>query len=264
MKEHDKNDDKKSARRELIGSGALAAAGALLAGFAAACGDDDDEKPITQDGGVDGGVNHMDASIDASHPADAGTVDADVAVLNALLTAEYNAIIAYSAAGQFVTGAKNTDPLYDLRNLIAAVAGNILSHHQLHAAALVSAVHALGGTAVTQAEVMNKFAPPPALLANASLSNILKFAAGAERAAAVAYNKAIGSLEAAKHRYLATAIEGDEAQHFIVLAALVLGLATPGPNLTVDKAGTVVPRAFVRTVGDQPGLDVAPPPNYFT
>ncbi|HEX5660133.1 MAG TPA: hypothetical protein VFX59_23215 [Polyangiales bacterium] len=71
----------------------------------------------------------------------------------------------------------------------------------------------------------------------------------------IAYNKAVEGLEAAKHRYLASAIEGDESQHFIILAALVLGLADPGPSLTVEKATLLPPKAFVRTVGSQQGLE---------
>jgi bacterioferritin (cytochrome b1) len=251
-----KEQDPKKARREMISSGALAAAGALLAGFAAACSDDDEDPRPTVDGGVDSSVP-LDASKDATASPDAAVVDADVKVLNALLVAEYNAIAAYTAGAPLVSGAAMTDPLYTLRGTVVAIATNILEQHKLHAAALVDAVNALGGTPVAQSTVT--FAPPAGLLANPTIMNILKFATGAERGAAVAYNKAIEGLEAAKHRYLASAIEGDESQHFIILAALVLGLADPGPNLSEATAKQLPPKAFVRTVGTQDGLEKLTP-----
>jgi bacterioferritin (cytochrome b1) len=255
MKEETKQDEKKSARRQLIGTGALAAAGALLAGFAAACSDDEesDDKPGPSgpDGGTDAGT--LDASRDATTPVDAGTLDADVAILNGLLSAEYSAIAAYTAGGPIVMGAATTDPLYALRTTIVAIATNIAGQHALHAAALVDSIKALGGTPVAQSSIT--FAPPKGLTDNLTIRNVLKFATGAERGAAVAYNKAVEKLEAAKHRYIATAIEGDETQHFIILAALVLGLADPGPSLNDTKGGQVPPKAFVRTVGTQQGLE---------
>lgn len=250
-----RDEDKKSARRELLGSGALAAAGALLAGFAAACSDDGDEKPLpaTPDGGLDSGTPTLDAG-DAAAPVDAGgAVDPDVVTLNALLSAEYNAIAAYGAGAPLVTNAATSDPLYALRATIVAIATNIRSQHQLHAAALADAIRALGGIPIAESSVT--FTPPAGLLANPTITNILKFATGAERSAAVAYNQAVEKLEAAKHRYIASAIEGDEAQHFIILAALVLGLADPGPKLSEATASQLPPRAFVRTVGAQPGLE---------
>jgi rubrerythrin len=91
---------------------------------------------------------------------------------------------------------------------------------------------------------------------------VLKFAAGAERDATVAYNQVLAGLESAKLRFLASAIEGDESQHFIVLAALILGLAAPTSKLDQSKVGDVVPEAFVTTVGQTDGLDKSPP-DYF-
>jgi len=87
-------------------------------------------------------------------------------------------------------------------------------------------------------------------------------AASAERGASVAYNQVLSGLEDAQLRFLASAIEGDESQHFIVLAALVLGLAAPGPNLGDATAAKVVPEPFVVTVDGKSGLDVGPP-DYF-
>ena len=102
------------------------------------------------------------------------------------------------------------------------------------------------------------FKPPQALVDNPTISNVLKFAAGAERNAAVAYNQVLAGLEDANLRFLASSIEGDESQHFIVLTALVLGLADPGPKLSTTTAAQVVPEAFVSSVDEYDGLQVSP------
>src|SRR5437868_6637195 len=83
------------------------------------------------------------------------------------------------------------------------------------AAVLVSAINGLRGTPVAASDVAAQFSAPAALIANPTIMNVLKFATGAERNAAVSYNKVLAGLEDAQLRYLATSIEGDESQHFI-------------------------------------------------
>lgn len=288
------------ARRELLGSGGVAAAGLLLSAVAAACGDDDggDQPPSRNAGGAgkagsgrgtagtmagragSGGVGTAsrdragssgagrgpaagsDAGPDAGPDGGKPAPDADIEPLNLLLAAEYNAITAYGAGGELIANAGAGDPLYALRTVIVDIAVDFRAQHELHAEALVEAIESLGGTPVDEAEIAEAFEAPQRLLANPTITNVLKFAASAERAAAVAYNQVLAGLEAAKFRYLASAIEGDESQHFIVLAALVLGLAQPGPKLSSDTADGVVPEAFVHSVGDRDGLEISPP-NYF-
>jgi ferritin-like protein len=148
--------------------------------------------------------------------------------------------------------------LYGLREVVVAIAVDIQAQHKLHAAALVDAIEELGGTPVDEAEVAEAFTPPQGLVDNPTISNVLKFAASAERGAAVAYNQVLATMADAKLRFLASSIEGDETQHFIVLTALVLGLADPGPNLAVATAGDVVPQPFVSKVGNVNGLNAAP------
>lgn len=191
-----------------------------------------------------------------------GEPDADIEPLNALLTAEYLAIAAYSAGAGVIGAAAMDDPLFPLAQVITDIAVSFQSQHRLHAEALVAAIVGLGGEPVDETTVADTFVPPQGLLDNPTITNVLKFAAGAERSAAVAYNQVLGGLESAQQRFLATAIEGDETQHFIVLAALVLGLADPGPNLDSDSADTVVPAPFVYTVGAESGLNDLPP-DYF-
>jgi hypothetical protein len=260
-------------RRRMLTQSAFGAALALV-GFAVnACGDD--KKTDSGSGGSGGQVGSANTGGTSKGGATTaggddgggaggadGVADADVAPLNALLAAEYNAITAYTAGAGLIGDAPVTDPLASLRAVLVQIALSIQAQHKLHAASLVAAIQALGGKPVTEASVVAQFQAPKGLLANASIGNTLKFAASAERAAAVAYNQAMQSLEDAKLRFLATCIEGDETQHFIVLTALVVGLVAPGSKLDAKTAATVFPAAFVSSVGAAAGLDKALPDYY--
>ncbi len=287
------------ARRSLLSSGAAGAAAVLLGMVALGCSDDTADgaggaggaggSPAGKAGATGNGSAGMGGAVGTAGGGSggqgtAGTAggggmsvtagsagtggapttapDADIAPLNALLTAEYNAITAYTAGAMLIGAAATTDKLYALRAVITDVAVKIQSEHKLHAAALVAAINSLSGTPVKEADVAAAFKPPAALVANPTISNVLKFAASAERGAAVAYNQVLAGMEDAKFRFLASSIEGDETQHFIVLAALVLGLADPGPKLNETTASVVVPEAFVSTIGTEPGLDKGVP-DYF-
>lgn len=218
-------------------------------------------------GGTSGGTAGSAGSTAGSAGAAGSTavVDADVATLNALLTAEYQAITAYSKGASILMAPKDDDPLKGLAPTILATAGAFLAQHKLHAEALVEQITALNGTPVSEADVAEAFVGNPsadllALLGNTTILNLLKFAAKAELGAAIAYTDVVASLEAAKTRLLATSIGGDESQHFIVLAALALGLATPTAALTPENAGGAVPAAFVAKLGDKfPGLETYTP-----
>jgi Ferritin-like domain len=253
-------------------AGALAATLGLVA---LACSDDDDDDDAMPGKGGSGGTGGKNGTAGSSSLAGKGGIaaggeggapttlsDADIEPMNALLAAEYNAITAYTAGAGLIDGADEEDPLYALRAVIVAVAVDIQSQHKLHAAALVDAIEALGGTPVSEEDVAAAFKPPAALVANPTITNVLKFATSAERGAAIAYNQVLAGLEDAKHRFIAASIEGDETQHFIVLAALVLGLASPGPNLSEETAADVIPQPFVSKVGAVAGLEMAPP-DYF-
>ena len=290
----------RSGRRQLVNRAAVGATAVLFSAIAAACGSDDDSSPggggkggsggragtggrggsggragETSNGGSSAAGTPGEAGSGGAPEAEAGaggeaagaggapaTADADIVPLNALLTAEYNAITAYGAGAGLIGAAPTTDPHYALRAVITDVAVSIQAQHKLHAIALADAIEALDGTPVKEVDVAAKFKPPAALIANPTIANVLKFAAGAERGASVAYNQVLAGMEDAQLRFLASSIEGDESQHFIVLAALVLGLASPGPNLAEATAAKVVPEAFVATVDSKAGLDVGPP-DYF-
>lgn len=248
-------------RRELLRGGIATLTALALGGVVAACSDDD-KDPAGSDAGSNGGKDAgTGGNKDAGTATDAGgtRADADVTPLNALLTAEYTAIAAYQAGAGLIEAAPASDALASLKDVIIALATDILTQHTAHAAALVSTIEELGGAPVEKDSIT--FTPPKELADKPTILNVLKFAAGAERGAAVAYNQTLATLEAASTRYLAGAIEGDETQHFIVLTALIAGLVQPGSNLSVDSADDVFPSPFVSKVGATDGLESIP--NYF-
>ncbi len=176
-------------------------------------------------------------------PPEATGPTADFAPLNALLTAEYQAIATYSAAMPTLTTPPAGDPFIRESILLASIAGAWQNHHREHAAALVAAVTATRGTPVVQSSV--SFTLPVGF--TGTVTNVLRLACNAEKAAAIAYNNAMRSLTTPGLRFLAGTIQGDETQHFAVLYALLRGLAVAGPNF-VANISDVVRVSFVSTV----------------
>lgn len=218
------NDKDQMGRRALLKGAAIVGAGTALAACSGGAGT----------GGAGGGG------------AGGGTaMDSDIASLNALLTAEYKAIDAYTQGAGVLT----TDTT-DLGKLVLAVAIEFQKDHKEHAALLDKTIKALGGTPVTEAA--NKFTLPTGF--KASTANVMKLACNEERKAAVAYNQVIKGLKAKNNRFIAAAIEGDETQHYVVLVTLIEGLAVPTTELTATKnADKVVPQAFTSATTDLGG-----------
>lgn len=178
----------------------------------------------------------------------------DVATLNALLTAEYQAIAAYTA-GAGILAAPAASDLQGIAPVVLGIAGNWLRHHSEHAEVLIDAINAAKGVAVKKEDVT--FTAPAGLLAKQTVENVMILACNAERDAAVAYNGAVKALSVQSNRYLAASVGGDEAQHFVVLYVLLKGRVKPTAALTetVAKSGVVVPKSFLRTTGKFEGLD---------
>lgn len=220
MKPIDKN------RRLFVQGSAVVGAGLALT----ACG----STMMTPDGGTQ----------------DAGMTDADAASMNALLAAEYKAIDAYTQGAGVLSGDTS-----DLGKLVLAVAVEFQKDHREHAALLAQTVVALGGTPVLEAD--NKFTLPTGFVANTV--NVMKLACNEERRASVAYNQVIKGLKAPNNRYISAAIQGDETMHYVVLAALIEGLAVPTAALTPTmNANQVVPRAYASStisLGGSAGLE---------
>ncbi len=169
----------------------------------------------------------------------------DITPLNALLTAEYEAIKAYEAGATILRMPPTNDPQASSSAPLLVIAMNWQNHHRTHATQLASLITSIGGTPVTEASV--SFTAPTGF--SASVGNVLRLAANKERAAAVAYNTAIKSLKATTSRFLAGTIEGDETQHFIVLYALLKGIVSADPAGLITNINEVVPKPFVAQVG---------------
>ncbi len=148
-------------RRDVIRWSALTSTGALVA----ACS----SSPSASGPGT-----LTDAGTDAAN-ANAAAVP----LLNALLSAEWAAIATYAAGAAILSSPPSGDPLASSAPVFLAVATHFQAQHTAHAGALVSAVNALGGTAVAQSAV--SFTAPTGF--SATVTNVLKLAANAEKAA---------------------------------------------------------------------------------
>jgi len=219
-----------TSRRDILRWSALASTGAVVA----ACSND-------AGGGNDAGAD--------ANPSDGGN-DAAIGLLNALLSAEWAAVAAYGAGASILQAPPQNDPLAASAPVFLAVATHFQAQHQAHAGALGSAIVQLGGTPVDQSSVT--FTPPAGF--TASVTNVLKLAANAEKAASIAYNATVPQLPQSNElRFLAGSILGDETQHFVLLYSLLKGVAAAGPNVSTG-ANQIAPTDFVSTVGSDMGL----------
>jgi hypothetical protein len=166
----------------------------------------------------------------------------DVGILNALLAAEYNAIKAYDAGAGILMAPPAMDPLVAVAPVALAVALRFQSQHREHAAKLASMITAMGGTPVAEASVM--FTAPAGF--RASVANVLKLAANAEKGAAISYASVQKNLTSQTSAEVVAAIGGVETQHFITLYLLANGVVVPGMMAMVTD---IVPQAFVSRVG---------------
>jgi rubrerythrin len=147
------------------------------------------------------GRDSLAAAVDAkASPAD------DVAILNAALAAELEAIAAYGVgAGSGL-----------LKGKVLALAGTFQGHHKQHADVLAHTVTRLGGKPVG---AKSKYEFPVETLK--TQDDVLRFAASLEKGAVSAY---LGAVPLFKDRELskaAASILGDEAMHWAVLRQAV-------------------------------------------
>jgi len=178
----------------------------------------------------------------------------DATLLNALLSAEWAAIAAYTAGGQYLASPSNSDPMASSAPTVLAVAQHFAQQHQDHATQLSAAVSAAGGTPVAQSSVT--FTPPQGW--TASVLNVLKLAANAEKAASIAYTDTLKQISAATAAQLIASIGGDETQHFTILSLIILGVAAPTAD-TLSMATDVVPRSFTASpAAGAEGLETVP------
>ena len=134
--------------------------------------------------------------------ANAETVNNDVAILNAALGAEQEAVAAYQLGAS--SGL--------LQKPIVDVAVQFQGHHKEHAAALAATVKKLGGTPI---EAPKSLSFPTQKLK--SQADVLAFAAELEKGAVSAYLGAIPIFTDRDLAKVAASILGDEAMHWAVL-----------------------------------------------
>jgi rubrerythrin len=169
---------------------------------------------------------------------------ADNEVLNALLTAEYDAIATYTA-GAGIIGDDAATP-EATRDVVTAVAVHFQDQHKQHAAALKALIEENDGTPVED----SMMAKIPESFDEATTSGVLKLAADKEKQAAVAYAEVMKTISTSAAAKLVASIGAVETQHFVVLYLLVEGLIAANA-MTAASPELIVPAAFVLDVGGE-------------
>jgi rubrerythrin len=131
-----------------------------------------------------------------------GNMAGDIAILNAALAAEYQAIAAYQVGAEsgLLTAA------------VKPVALEFQGHHKAHADVLAGTVKKMGGAPVA---AKTKYDFPVDKLKTEK--DVLQFAAGLEKGAVSAYVGAIPKFDDRALSHAAATILGDEAMHWAVL-----------------------------------------------
>ncbi|MCP3099153.1 ferritin-like domain-containing protein [Myxococcus sp. K15C18031901] len=221
-------------RQLLLGLSTLAASSALTA-----CGDGslrDPDRPFN---------NALDLAREAS-------------ILNTLLALALEAVDGYTQGLESLARLRD-DPTRaseerDAAGLAHDVATAFQRHHADHAELLTKVVRALGSTPLRAEDA--RFKSPSGF--SPSVGNLLKLGANEERRAAIGFNVVVQGLARAEHRFIAASIEGNLAQHYVVLEALVGALVAPTPGFDPATAVTQAYVASTADVGGGPGLQELP------
>jgi bacterioferritin (cytochrome b1) len=169
----------------------------------------------------------------------------DIPPLNALLAAEYGAIAAYTAGIPILEMPPVGDPLAANGPALSVIATAWRAQHREHAAQLVAAITAIGGTPVAESSVT--FTAPTGFTGN--VRNVMVLACNAEKAASIAYNQSVKSMSSASSRYLAANIEGSETQHFVILYTLLKQVVAPNATQLITMINEIAPKSFVVSAG---------------
>lgn len=171
---------------------------------------------------------------------------ADIAALNALLSAEWAAIDAYSQGAAVLAAPANNDPLRDAAPTVLAVAAHFRQQHRDHAAQLAARITAAGGTPVAE-PAAGSYQLPNGF--TATVLNVIRLATNEEKNAAVAYCDVLNQVSSETFAELIASIGGVETQHFIVLSLLAQGVVQ-ATSMTAAMAMEMVPRSFVTSPAD--------------
>jgi hypothetical protein len=164
----------------------------------------------------------------------------DNELLNALLTAEYDAIATYTAGATLIAADAVTPAA--TRDLVTHVAVHFQSQHKDHASALKKLIEANAGTAV--ADSGHATLPTSFPAGTAGTTEVMKLAADKEKRAAVAYAAVVQQISTQTAAKLVASIGAVETQHFVVLYLLVEGLIATNESTAMNPT-LVVPASFV-------------------
>ena len=169
---------------------------------------------------------------------------ADETTLNALLTAEYDAVAAYTAGAAIIAADSQTPQ--ETRDVVSGVAAHFRDQHVQHAAALSALIKANGGSA---AEDSGKPKLPASFPADSARTlDVVKLAADKEKQAAFTYAQVMATISTQTAAKLVASIGAVETQHFVVLYLLAEELITTTAK-TSSNPELVVPAAFILDVG---------------
>lgn len=195
-------------------------------------------------GAVLAGASIALAAIALTRNAHAQPLPADAAALNTLLTTEWQLVHTYDAVTSILSMPAAGDPDASAGAPLIAVCQHFQSQHRDHASRLIALVQGDGGTPVTEASV--PFVQPMGFLP--TVRNGLRLAANQEKAAAIGYANALRTMSSQTAALTVAAIGGVEAQHFVVMYLLALGLLAP-TMATASMGSTIVPVSFAVAAG---------------
>src|SRR6188768_143904 len=167
----------------------------------------------------------------------------DNTVLNALLTAEYEAVATYTAGANLI--AADTGTAQATRDIVTSVAVHFQDHHKQHADALKKLILDNGGTPAADTATAKI---PASFPATPTTTDVMKLAADKEKHAAIAYAQVMKTISTPTAAKLVASIGGVESQHFVVLYLLVEGLISANDSTKANPT-LIVPAAFVLNVG---------------
>ncbi|MCE9668756.1 hypothetical protein LY474_13105 [Myxococcus stipitatus] len=178
-------------------------------------------------------------------------------VLRTLLAVERDRVATYDDCLAVIGNVPASDPLLSFQGMLEALAQHFRAHHLEHATQVALHLVEQGGAddvGAGQSLLPAGFRP--------TLQNIIALATNVEKAAAIAHGEAQRRLDHGVNARLVAAIGSVESQHFVVLDLLARGFVTPSATTANQPAAALaatarrlVPRAFVVTLGDAPGLD---------
>ncbi|WP_338872078.1 ferritin-like domain-containing protein [Myxococcus stipitatus] len=182
----------------------------------------------------------------------------EASALNTLLSVEYEFVDGYQQAILLLTAGRDDTSLpsqqRDLASLALAIAQAFLEDHEAHADLLVAMVTNLGAVPLRVDQA--PFIPPP--MFKPTIGNTLKLAANEERRGTIAYNRVLKGLNTPSTRFALASIEGVQAQHFMVLKALIDALVDTTSTFDARQA---VPAPFISStvsLGGGNGLQDVP------